>query len=213
MRMTKDKKLLMLGVPATRNSWLWDCLNQEIIQDIDILSELFVVETKDLTHIGDTKRKIWPPHIANITISNRCKLPRESYEKIAVVRDPWERYIGLYEFLKKTPNHHMHRASLNWDFSTFIINLSQGNCTFDMVPQIHWLFDKHGRIDIDFLFKFHETTAIKSFFTERGYKFEDIQLLSKPKNVEEFYTPQTAKIVSHMCWFETQFFGFKHPFS
>ena len=202
----------MLGIPETRSTWLWECLRSEIIQDIDVFSELFNVTSRAYTHFGDTKREEWPPHIDNIEISKSCILPRKTYEKIAIVRDPWERYIGIYEHLKRMPTHQMHHAVQNWDFNTFIINLSQGNCTFDIVPQINWLFNKHGQIDTDIIFKFHETTEIKSFFVKRGYVFDDIELNSKQKDIEKYYTPQLAKIVASMCWFETKFFGFKNPF-
>ena len=211
MRLTKDKKVMLIGVPGTRNTWLWDCLGEELIDDIRLYEENFEVPHRGLIYIGNKKRTCWPPHTSNLTVSKTCKLHRSSYEKIATVRNPWERYISNFEFIRNSPTHLMHEKVMSWDFENFLLNVFHGNCTFDLAPQINFLFSNEGKLDFDALFRFEQTVEIKNFFVQRGYKFRDIPLNASPKNFASYYTPRTIKLVSQMCWFETAFFGYSAP--
>ena len=56
MRLTKDKKVMLIGVPGTRNTWLWDCLGEELIDDIRLYEENFEVPHRGLIYIGNKKR-------------------------------------------------------------------------------------------------------------------------------------------------------------
>ena len=105
----------------------------------------------------------------------------------------------------------MHKIANDCTFSAFISNICQGNCTFDMQPQINFLFDKNGELDIDYIFRFEQPGEIRKFFTRRGYDFKDIEITSRPKNLKNYYTPQLAKIITSMCWFETKYFGYTAP--
>ena len=211
MRLTKDKKIMMLGVPATRNTWIWDCLSEALIHAnaMDEYERNFGKFA--IINSNGKRREDWPPHSLNVDISQACKLERSSYGKVAIVRDPWERYIALYDFLKITPNHAMHKMTNNWTFENFIINICIGNCSFDLKPQINFLYDNHGKLDIDYYFRFEDTHNIKEFFINNGYTFKDVSLTSTPKNFSKYYTPQLVEIVRAMCWYEATFFGYSAP--
>lgn len=211
MRLTKDKRLMLIEVPETRNTWIWDCLSKELIDrnDMDEYEKNF--GQFGIINPNGKRRADWPNHSRNVDISHACKLERGSYEKVAIIRNPWERYIGLYELLKILPNHAMHKMTNNWTFENFIINLAIGTCSFDLVPQINFLYDKHGRLDIDYLFRFEDTHNIKDFFVRNGYDFKNILLTSKSKNFSKYYTPELVEIVRTMCWYEANFFGYSAP--
>jgi len=211
MRLTKDKKVMLIGVPGTRNTWLWECLGEELIDDIDLYEENFEVPHQSFIYLGNEKRPYWPPHTSNLTVSQTCKFNRSSYEKIVTVRNPWERYISLFEFMRNTPSHFMYERANAWGFENFLKNVFLGNCTFDLAPQINFLFNNKGKLDFDALFKFEQTDEIKNFFVKRGYKFRDIPLKASPKNFSSYYTQETINLVSQMCWFETTFFGYVAP--
>ena len=211
MRLTKDKKVMLIGIPATRNGWLWECLKDELINDINVYEEYFQVPHRGMLFLGDQKRTSWPPHTNNITVSSTCKLDRSSYQKIVTIRDPWERYVGLFEFLSNNPEHAMRKRTRNWNFENFLFSVSRGDCTFDLVPQVNYLYNHAGKMDFDRIFKFEQMTEIKKYFTEKGYKFQDIPVTSKPKNLASYYTDETKKLVGTMCWFEATFFGYRAP--
>lgn len=211
MRLTKDKKVMLIGIPGTRNTWLWECLRDELIDDIDAYQESFQIPHQGMIFLGGEKRTSWPPHSNNILVSSTCKLERSSYQKIVTVRDPWERYVSLFEFLSNTPHHAMRKMTPDWNFENFLFCISQGHCTFDMVPQLNYLYNHKGSIDFDNIFKFEQTSEIKQFFSDKGYRFQDIPVTSKPKNLAAYYNERTKKLVKTMCWFEATFFGYEAP--
>ena len=202
---------MLIEVPKTRSTWMQDCLSEELIDSNDMDEYEKNFGQFGIINPNGKRREDWPWHSLNKDISHACKLERGSYEKVAVVRNPWERYISLYDFLKITPSHAMHKKTNNWTFENFIINLAIGTCSFDCVPQINFLYDKDGKLDINYLFRFEDTHTIKDFFVKNGYNFKDISLTSKPKKFSKYYTPELVEIVRKMCWFESTFFGYSAP--
>ena len=213
MRLTRDKRNLLIGVPATRNNWIWDLMADELIDDVDQYEKFFEIENYDyvMLSVGGGKRTYWPPHSPNSMVARTCKLPRHSYRKIACVRNPWERYVSLYDFFRKTPSHAMHKACNQWDFKEFIENVVQGNATFDTRPAEYFMLNQKGELDYDRIFRFENPQEIADYFREQGYTLRDIEILSKNREWLFHYDQQTIDRVGAYSRFDVEYFGYEPP--
>ncbi len=65
MRLTKDKRVMILGVPATRNTWIWDCLSEELIdrKEMDEYEKNFGKFA--IINPNGKRRADWPNHSRN----------------------------------------------------------------------------------------------------------------------------------------------------
>ena len=209
MRMTIDNKLLYICIPGTRSQWIWECLGEQLISDINKLGENF--DNPSWMMKNGKKRNEWPPHINNVNASASCKLLRNSYLKITTVRNPWERYVSLYEVIKRDPQHQMYQIAIEGGFTGFISSIATGRSTFDLAPQANWLFNNRAALDFDHIFKFEEPEKIQSFFIDRGYNFKNVATTSKPRDLSLYYKASTLGIVESLSWFDCTFFGYKRP--
>ena len=209
MRFTKDHRFMLLAVPRTRSSWLWKVLEGEIYDDIATF-EKFV----DDDHSKHTWRTTWPPHIPNWQISRSFKIPRENYEKVSVVRNPWERFASFYTRLAdpkfyNRKEHAMSKLVRQLTFSQFLETTALGNRTFDLCSEISFLLNHKAVLDINYIFKFENHEEIKSFFSEKGYKVQDIPIDAPERPWREMYSAKDIQIVQSMCELDIRYFGYE----
>ena len=81
MKLTKDKRLMLIEVPKTRSTWMQDCLSEELIDinDMDQYEKNF--GQFGIIYPNGKRREDWPRHSLNDEVSHACKLERGSYEK------------------------------------------------------------------------------------------------------------------------------------
>ena len=162
MRLTKDKKILLIAVPRTRSGWIWKSLGGELFEDVESFFELNSVSRSE-----HQWRKTWPPHTPNRSISRTLLIDRHKYEKFTVIRNPWERYASFYsrlrrplepgaeEYAKKTQDasavnkHAMSDMAMQLNFEQFMVQIAIGNRSFDASPALSFLLNHKGSIDLD----------------------------------------------------------------
>ena len=221
MRLTKDKKIILVAVPRTRSQWIWKSLEGELLEDLESFFELNSVNRS--VHNG---RKTWPPHTPNRLISRELLLERHTYEKFTVIRNPWERYasfysrlrkpleIGAEEYAKKTQDasavnkHAMSDIAMQLNFEQFMVQIAIGNRSFDAAPALSFLLNHKGSIDIDHIFRFEDVEAIRNFFIGRGYSFKDVPIGSPQREWRSVHTPVTKRIIGSLCEIEIEQFGY-----
>jgi hypothetical protein len=221
VRLTKDKKLVILSPPRSRSQWIWSSLGDQIYTDLDSFFENNIVDPSE-----HEWRTTWPPHTPNFAVSQQLKLDRKSYKKFAVVRNPWERFVSFYLRLRKVREqsvedyaqqtgdqsvlnqHAMTALACQCNFEQFIIQIALGNRTFDLTSTFNFLLNNEARIDVDYLFKFDDTNGIRNFFKSSGYVYRDISLGAPKRNWRELHTPITKKAIESMCELEIRYFGF-----
>lgn len=213
MRLTRDARHLLIGVPATRNNWIWDLLSDELIEDIDKYDSFFQIENYEyvMLSVDGTKRPCWPPHSPNNMVARTCKLPRYSYRKVVCIRNPWERYVSLYDYFRNNPSHAMYNACNEWEFKEFIANVIKGNATFDTQPAAYFMLDQNGDLDYDRIFRFENPQEIADYFRGQGYRLRGIDILSKNREWLFHYDQQTIDRVSAYSRFDIEHFGYEPP--
>lgn len=222
MRLTRDKKLLILAPSRCRNRWIRSSLGDEIYTDMESFFELNRAD-REQHKFRDT----WPPHTPNFVVSQQLKLDRRTYKKFSVVRNPWERFVSFYlrfrkprepsaaQYAKETGDksvlaeHAMTELACQSTFEEFMIQIASGNRSFEVGSIFNFLLNERGNFDIDHLFRFDDTEGIKKFFIISGYKFNDVGLGAPDRDWRKMHSTTTRKIVETLCELDIRYFGFR----
>jgi hypothetical protein len=133
---------------------------------------------------------------------------------IAFVRNPWDRMVSYYRYRVKTPQKGTHKIEI--DFKEWIIKVFQDRDPryYDypkmFMPQVDWLKDEFGDIEIDFIGRFE---TIEKDFKELCKEL-DVQLelphLNKTKQVpyQKYYDEETRQIVAEYFAEDIETFGY-----
>ena len=209
MRFTKDHRFMQLAIPRTRSTWLWKMLEGEFYEDISTYHQF--IEDDHSNHKWGTT---WPPHTPNWAVSKMFKLPRESYKKFTVVRNPCERYASFYTRLTNPKTHArkehtMSKLARQLTFSQFLQEVALGNRTFDLCTEISFLLNHEAVLDIDYIFRFENHSEIKRFFLEKGYEVKDVPIEAPSRPWREMYSARDIQIIQSMCELDIRYFGYK----
>ena len=169
-----------------------------------------------LRRIGD----IYPEHIpySEFEIKDSDRFWR--YFKFTFVRNPWDRLVSSYCFLKKGG---LTKDDRRWasnvlapyeDFEGFVKGWVQPKnieTKIHFVPQHRFICDSEGRIRVDFLGRFErvaedwrEISQRLELPTELGHHNR-----SRHRHYAEFYTPETAAIVAEVYARDIELFGYR----
>jgi aromatic ring-cleaving dioxygenase len=137
--------------------------------------------------------------------------------KFTFVRNPWDKVVSLYEYRRKKDKTKI--ASRNIPFTEWV-KLTLGphsdpfyyNNVKSFQPQVEWLKDAEGNIDIDFIGKFESIHA----------DFEQIKLAigtsaelphlnaTSRSNYRDYYTDETRQIIA--AWYKEDIEAFGYTF-
>ena len=130
-----------------------------------------------------------------------------SYFKFTVVRNPWDRLVSAYHFLKKGGCGYNDKTwfadelSEYADFEDFVkkwVNRDNIWKWHHFRPQYHYMLDKRGKVQLDFIAFLENIEADFSLIAERLGK--DVSLpksnQSERKDHAAYYTEETRNIVA-----------------
>ena len=131
----------------------------------------------------------------------------ESYFKFAFVRNPWDRLVSEYEFIRRRSDHGRHSKVIKMDFDKYIVYQSR---RFD-AHQINMLADKNGKVLMDFVGKFENLQDDWNRVTEKlGIKNKELSHRKKAgiKDYSSYYTPETRALVGELWKKDIEAFGY-----
>lgn len=142
-------------------------------------------------------------HLTVLEVRNRIGVKKwDNSYKIAYVRNPWDRVCSSYRYRVKTLKNDSNRVSI--DFKNWVIEVFQERNPryYDypkmFMPQVDWLKDEFGNIDIDFIGRFETIEEdFKELCTELDVSLE-LPHLNKTKKIsyQDYYDQETRKIIA-----------------
>lgn len=146
-----------------------------------------------------------------ILTARRC-MPADlfsRYLKFAFVRNPWDRLVSEYEFLRRKADHGRHRrVAAMHDFGQFV----RFQIPRQDAYQLNLLVDERGEICLDLIGRFE---SLEEDFAEAcrriGVEVEPLPHLnpSERGDYRGYYTPELAELVARHWAAEIAAFGYR----
>jgi hypothetical protein len=166
------------------------------------------IKSRFLRWEKDYKKYAFRQH-DSITVAKRLMPPElfESYFKFAFVRNPWDRLVSEYEFIRRRPDHGRHSKVMKMGFEKYIIYQSK---RFD-AHQINMLADKDGNLLMDFIGKFENLHDDWNRITDKlGIENKELTHRKKAgiKDYNSYYTDESRALVSELWKRDIEAFGY-----
>ena len=137
--------------------------------------------------------------------------------KLSFVRNPWDKVVSHYKYKVKTNKQNLKVNTLSfkeWVMKTYGNNKDYYyfNNPIMFQPQLDWLVDHKGNIDINFIGKFeHIEEDFQKLCAHLGIEKKLPHLNSTSKdNYKDFYDDTTKEMIAH--WFKKDIEKFKYEF-
>lgn len=169
---------------------------------------------------------IYHIHLADYELDDKDKFNK--YFKIAFVRNPWDRLVSAFFFLKQGGDKSSHDLILKDrldqfnTFRNFVFELNN-NIKFRLEikkvivfsNQYSWLANSKGEIDMDYVGRFENLEEGFNILKEKLHK-KDAQLKkynsSKHKPYWEYYDEETVEIVRKIYSKDIETFNYEFPY-
>ncbi len=145
----------------------------------------------------------------DINVAKRLMPPElfESYFKFAFVRNPWDRLVSEYEFIRRRPDHGRHPKVIKMDFDKYIVYQSKRKDAH----QVNMLADKEGKVLMDFIGKFENLYEDWNLVTDKlGIENKTLSHRKKAgiKDYNSYYNSETRALVGELWKRDIEAFGY-----
>jgi len=133
----------------------------------------------------------------------------EDYDSLlsfGFVRNPWDRHVSMYEYIRQTPSHAMHADVEVRSFEGYLRSLAER----PLGRQAAWLSDETGRLIVDRVGRF-ETLAedFAHICDDLGIAFELPHLnQSRREEYRDYYSVRTRDLVAQIDRRDIELFGY-----
>lgn len=209
MLISDSHKFIFVHIRKAAGSSIRDTLEPLSIQKpTDTLSK---IKSRVLRMERDYHKYAFRQH-DDINAAKRLMPPElfESYFKFAFVRNPWDRLISEYEFIRRRPDHGRHSKVMKMEFDQYIRYQSK---RFD-AHQINMLADSKGQLLMDFIGRFENLHEDWNFVTDKlGIVNKELSHRKKAgiKDYASYYTPETRALVAELWKRDIEAFGYSEP--
>lgn len=118
----------------------------------------------------------------------------DDYFTFAIVRNPWDWQVSLYNYMRKTSTHFQHDLARKFsDFPTYL----RWRCTEEIRFQKDFIYSVDGKLMVDFIGRYETIDEDFQTICDRiGIQVKlPITNVSKTKPYQEYYTPELIELV------------------
>jgi hypothetical protein len=137
----------------------------------------------------------FPMHVkAPEIISAMGREAYDSYFSFAIVRNPWDWQVSLYNFSRKTPAHHQHELTKGFgSFDKYI----RWRCKEEVRYQKDFIYSDTNQLLVDFVGRYERLDADFQVMCSRIGVSTSLPKLnvSKERPYQEYYTEETRELV------------------
>ena len=138
--------------------------------------------------------------------------------KITFVRNPWERMISYYRYMKNRDDTHLGNHPI--DFKPWLAKTIGPNPDFHYEghlgrlykPQVYWLKDKTGMVNMDFIGRFENLAADFESLCKRLEtsvpNLPHTNSSGQPVNVSDWYDDESRALVDHFYKEDIDYFNY-----
>lgn len=155
----------------------------------------------------------FPPHVSYAGAAEMLTVDLGRFYKFTFVRNPWDRFVSMYEYFRQDTRHAMHARCLSCSFGDFIHDVVARRATFDTKNQMDYIVPPAWLGPLDFVGKVenleHDFSAVC-----RKLGIEEVRLpvLNTTGHVHyrSYYTDALRKTVEEHCRAEIEAFGYNY---
>ncbi|MEO1394467.1 MAG: sulfotransferase family 2 domain-containing protein [Cyanobacteria bacterium J06634_5] len=200
---------------------VWIKLKRNYPENVDRLKAIFIHVPKTAgTSIYDLIGYTYIGHVPYDWYKSRNSVKYDTYFKFSVVRNPWDRLVSTYVYLKKGGNNAMdnHWAKKNLSmfssFDDFVkkwVTEENVQSWMHFIPQHQYIFDNNDNIQVDYIAKFENLSDDFEVISDRLNLQRSLPHVNagKRKPYQEYYTEETKDIVSSVYAKDVQLFDYE----
>jgi hypothetical protein len=139
----------------------------------------------------------------------RRQLPARVYDryfKFAFVRNPWDRWVSLYHFMREHPTHHRHKQALRLTFDEFLEILAPKHKR----RQTRFLTDGQGKLIVDYVGRFETLQADFARISSLLNVAPSLAHIHKTnhRDYRSYYNSRTIDLVAQISRDDIELFGY-----
>jgi sulfotransferase famil protein len=133
----------------------------------------------------------------------------------AVVRNPWDRCLSAYYYLRDKPLHPLHKTAGSLSFEGFVQAMESGEIPH-MGQQALWLFDQQGQLMVNFCARMESISSdmaqVNDAIGLRDCPFQARTNVSekRDRSYRKHYTEKAADIVARLMQLDIELFDYTY---
>jgi len=171
-------------------------------------------------------RAIYGENIGHFTAQfyrDLSKREFNKYFKFAIVRNPWDRAVSAYHFVKQGGTD-LVQPNADEDFSNdcfesferfvkewlTVVDISKKDVVFQ--PQYWFICDENENVLVDYIGKLEKMDEVSQVLTEKlnkKFEFEKLNVSKRKKDFRSYYNAETKALVSEIYKKDIELFGYE----
>lgn len=203
--MSDTKRFLFIHIPKTAGTSIRQVLEPYGVTD-------YLAYSRGLEKYVSVKRK-FPPHLSYAGAAEVLTMDLSCFYKFTFVRNPWDRFVSMYEYFRKDMKHAMHPRCMSCSFGEFIGDVTARRATFDTKNQIDYIVPPPRLGPMDFVGKMENIEHDFSIIC-RTLGIENAQLpvlnTTSRQHYKSYYNDALRREVEKHCRAEIEAFGYTY---